>query len=545
MVAAERDSRLAATVRRISRSVGAKLFALVFLVLLLNLGLLGFVNVRLHRRHLEVSRAADAQRMNDVIRRSASYYMLRNDRPALRHMIDTVGNQPTIVGLRIINAQGRVGFSTEPQEVGQLIGTQPPEGIRVERAGSSRVLGIATPILNTPTCSSADCHAHPAGQTVLGVLHTRMSLAAEDADVRAVSWQFVLLSMLAILLTLGATGLFVWRFVHKPVRALRSGTERLGAGDLGIQIPVRSADELGALASAFNRMSSQLHDAQGEITSWTHLLEERVHQKTAELQRAHQAMIQAEKLTSLGKLAAVVAHEVNNPLSGILTYAKLLRKWIERGDDLVARGPEMRDALALIESESRRCGDIVRSLLTFARAAPMNVSDVDVNALVRQCIKLVEHKLDLGNITADLRLDGELPAVRGDAGQIEQLLLALIMNAIEAMPREGNLRVETRPDGQAIRIAITDDGTGIDPAVLPQLFEPFVTTKEEKGVGLGLAISRSIVDRHQGRIEVASEPGRGTTFTITLPWSTAIPADAPVQAAATKGGAPLPQEVCT
>ena len=149
----------------------------------------------------------------------------------------------------------------------------------------------------------------------------------------------------------------------------------------------------------------------------------------------------------------------------------------------------------------------------------MNVSEVDVNSLVRICIKLVDHKLELGNISTDLELDSDLPRVRGDAGHIEQLLLALIMNAVEAMPGEGNLRITTSKEGSgSVRITVEDDGVGIEPSLLPRLFDPFVTTKEDgKGVGLGLAISRSIVERHHGRIQVQSEPGRGTAFTITLP----------------------------
>lgn len=487
---------------RLSRSVGAKLFALVLLVLLLSFGVLGFLNVRLHRRHLEAARLTAAMRMADVVRRSTSHYMLRNDRAALRHIVDTIGQQPGITRVRIIDSRGHVAFSA---------GTAPPPG--------SRELATSTPISNSATCATAACHAHPASQKTLGILELNLSLAEADADIRSSSWQFAAQSAAAILLTLFATGIFVWRFVHRPVRLLRDGTERLGRGELGVQIPVQSHDELGALARSFNTMSRQLHDAREEITAWTHTLEDRVRLKTAELQRAQEQMIQAEKLTSLGKLAAVVAHEINNPLSGILTYAKLLRKWIERGDDLRMRSADMRDSLQLIESESRRCGDIVRNLLTFARVQPLNISDVDLNRIVTQCVKLVEHKLDLGNIVPHLELGERLPRIRGDGGQIEQLLLAMIMNAIEAMPREGNLHIVTSaPNEDSVVIRVEDDGVGIPPDILPRLFEPFTTTKEEgKGVGLGLAISHAIVDRHGGQIDVKSEVGRGTAFTITLP----------------------------
>lgn len=509
--------------RNIPSSVAAKLFAVVFLVLLLNLGVLGYVNVRLHRQHLEAARLNSAERISDIVRRSTSYYMLRNDRDALRNIIQTIGQEPGITRVRITDAAGRVGFSTFEGEIGKAVTVAgaivPVQQTRIFHSQGARRLGVITPILNEESCSSGSCHAHPQSEQLLGTLELNLSLAEADADVLKASRQFVTYSALAILLTLATIGLLVWHFVHEPVQMLREGTVRLGRGDLGVQIPVLSKDELGELAASFNRMSSQLRAAKEESNAWQQTLEERVQRKTAELRRAQDQMIQAEKLTSLGKLAAVVAHEINNPLSGILTYAKLLRKWIERGDSLESHAPDMRESLQLIENESRRCGDIVRNLLTFARVQPMNITDFDVNRIVQATMKLVEHKLELGNITPHLDLQSELPKLRGDAGQIEQLFLAIIMNAIEAMPREGNLQIVTRAaPGDRLLIRIEDDGIGIPPDLLPRLFEPFTTTKEEgKGVGLGLAISRAIVDRHGGTIDVQSEVGRGTAFTITLP----------------------------
>lgn len=518
------DARLRRNIlRRVSHSLAAKLFVVVFAVLLLGFGLLGFVNVRVHRGHLEEARLEAAQRFSRVVQRSMSWYMLRNDREALRHIVQTVGVEPGIVRLRIMDDDNRIGYSTDPGEIGARVALPgaaiPVQQWRIFESNGSRVLGITTPIANTAACSSGACHAHPASQKMLGLLDVDLSLAVADEDVRQASWQFATYSALAILLTLATMGALVWRLVHEPVRVLRRGTIRLGGGDLGVQIPVTARDELGQLATAFNTMSRQLGAAREETTAWARTLEERVARKTAELQGAQQQMIQAEKLASLGKLAAVVAHEINNPLSGILTYARLLRKWVERGDTLEEHAPEMREALQLIESESRRCGEIVKDLLTFARVHPLNISDFDVNRIVQRTVKLVEHKLDLGNIVPRLELAQDLPSIRGDAGQIEQLFLAIVMNAIEAMPEEGTLHIVTRRAGpESVAIVIEDDGVGIPADLLPRLFEPFTTTKEEgKGVGLGLAISRAIVDRHRGRIEVASEPGCGTSFTITLP----------------------------
>ena len=267
-------------------------------------------------------------------------------------------------------------------------------------------------------------------------------------------------------------------------------------------------------------MSLQLHAANEEIVDWAKTLEERVEQKTRELNRAHDHMLHVEKMASIGKMAAVVAHEVNNPLSGILTYAKLLRKWVASGQAEHEKRDEAMECLELIAAESRRCGDLVKNLLTLSRTAPMNVQSTDLRAVIDRCLLLVRHQLELVGIELQLRLAEDLPRVPCDPAQMEQVFLALIMNAIDAMPRGGNLWIETRlsNDETEITIQVRDDGAGIAPDILPQIFEPFLTTKESgRGVGLGLAISRGIVERHNGRIEVASELGRGTTFTVTLP----------------------------
>jgi two-component system NtrC family sensor kinase len=176
--------------------------------------------------------------------------------------------------------------------------------------------------------------------------------------------------------------------------------------------------------------------------------------------------------------------------------------------------------LELIASESRRCGELVKNLLTLSRTAPMNVQSTDLRAVIDRCLMLVRHQLELGGIHLQLNFAEGLPPIPCDPAQIEQVLIALIMNAIDAMPRGGNLWIDTKLnyDGTEIAIEVRDDGAGIAPDVLPQIFEPFLTTKESgHGVGLGLAIARGIIDRHHGRIEVTSQLGHGTTFTISVP----------------------------
>jgi len=525
--------------KRLTHSISGKLIGSLLAVMVVIFALLGYLNIRLHRQHLEAATLASAERVSDVIKRSTTYYMLRNDREGLYHTIQTIADEPGMVKVRIFDQEGRISYSTDAAEVSHVLDkraeacyschtqSQPlarlnrPDRFRIYRdGGGQRVLGIITPIENQPGCSNAECHAHPAGQQVLGVLDTNLSLAKADAQLAVSSAHMLSYTAGAMLIVAVLSWLFVWRVVGEPIKALKNGTEHLSQGELGYQIEVQSRDEVGDLAHSFNDMSLQLRAANKEIVTWAKTLEDRVEQKTKELNRAHDHVLHVEKMASLGKMAAVVAHEVNNPLSGILTYAKLLRKWVESGQVDREKREETMECLDLIAAESRRCGELIKALLTLSRTAPMNVQSTNLHAVIDRCLLLVRHQLELGGIELQLKRAEDLPLVSCDPAQIEQVLLALIMNAIDAMPRGGNLWIETRlsSDDAEIEIQVRDDGAGIAPDVLPHIFEPFLTTKESgHGVGLGLAISRGILERHDGRIEVASELGRGTTFTITLP----------------------------
>jgi len=502
-------------------------------------GLLGYLNIRLHRQHLEAATLTSAERISDVIKRSTSYYMLRNNREGLYHAMATMADEPGMVRVRIFDREGNISYSSDPSEVGHAVDKSAeacygchaqsqslehlnrPDRFRIYRdASGQRILGVITPIENQASCSNAVCHAHPASQKILGVLDTNLSLSKTDAQLAQSSWRMLAYTMFALLDISLLTWLFVWRLVGQPLKHLKDGTSELAGGNLGYQLEVDSTDEAGQLASSFNRMSLQLRAANEEIVAWAKTLEDRVDQKTRELKRAHEHVLHVEKMATIGKMAAVVAHEINNPLSGILTYAKLLKKWIQRGEAETSKKNDAEQCLDLIADESRRCGDLVKNLLTFSHTSPMNVQTTDLNTVVDRSVRLVAHQLELNGVELHLDLPSNLPAIQCDPGQIEQVLLALIMNAIDAMPRGGNLWVSTRmgDESDELAIEVRDDGSGIPPEILPNIFEPFLTTKETgKSVGLGLAVSQNIIEGHRGRVDVHSEVGKGTTFTVTLP----------------------------
>jgi two-component system NtrC family sensor kinase len=230
-------------------------------------------------------------------------------------------------------------------------------------------------------------------------------------------------------------------------------------------------------------------------------------------------------MASIGKLAATVAHEINNPLFGILTYARLvLRELLKH--DLPGRD-ELAEQLQTIERESKRCGELVKNLLTFSRQAPSHRESNDLNTVVHRASVLVKHKLDMQNIRLEEKLAPDLPPVECDANQIQQVILVLMVNASEAMPKGGALEVSTSLDPGAEQgvVRVKDTGCGIAEDVLPRIFDPFFTTKEDQNrTGLGLAVAHSIVEQHAGDISVRSTPGEGTEFTVRLPVAAAVEA---------------------
>jgi len=503
--------------------------------------LYGVLNLRLHRSQSEQSILEDAERISEIIQRSTRHQMLRNDRPALAETITDIGTQPGIRLVRVFNKEGRISYSSTAAEVETMVDKRaeqcyachaqsaPLERLnRPDRAriftdpSGSRVLAIIRPVENQPDCWSAPCHAHPREKKILGVIDTQLSLATVDRQMATQRQQLVGFTALAAALVSAVTLLFVWLVVRRPIRELMTGTRRVSTGDLDFRIPVRSNDELGALAESFNKMTHDLDAANAEVLAWARTLEERVQRKSQELERAYSSLVASEKMASLGKLAATVAHEINNPLFGMLTYARLTLKSLTNTDIDPAKKEEMLENLRVIERESRRCGDIIKNLLTYARQAPPKPQPADLNAIVERALGLVRHKLDLQSIELEQTLAPDLAKVWCDPGQIQQVIVVLLMNAAEAMAHGGQLIVTTSAteDG-GVRLVVADNGGGIPEDVLPRIFEPFFTTKEEQQrTGLGLAVAHSIVEQHAGTITVRSDPGQGAEFTVTLPGQT-------------------------
>jgi two-component system NtrC family sensor kinase len=516
--------------RRLRLGLAAKLAICLVASTAAFFALFGYLIIREQRAHSEELILHEAERVSDVILRSTRYEMLHNDRDALYNTIREIGAEPGIRSIRILNKEGRITYSSDAAEVDTLVDrrieacygchaqSEPlerlprPDRARIYRdAQGERVLGVIRPIENQPVCSNAACHAHPPDRRVLGVIDANVSLAGVDRQISEFQTHLVWVVVAAVLLISIVSAAFIWGFVYRPVKELMDGTRRVAGGDLDYRLPVHSSDELGDLAASFNKMTEEVAGVQAEI-------EERVRIKTAEVERAHKAVLNSEKLASIGKLAATVAHEINNPLFGILTYARLIQRDVERSD--LPDKEEVAEQLRTIERESRRCGDLVKNLLTFARQAPSHREATNPRTLVERAITLVRHKLELQSIELAESYPDDVPPVMCDGAQIQQVVLVLLVNAADAMPQGGRLEVaiEIDPSGDCVLIRVRDTGMGIPAEVLPQIFDPFFTTKEDQQrTGLGLAVARSIVEQHGGDIAARSTPGEGTEFVVCLP----------------------------
>lgn len=385
-----------------------------------------------------------------------------------------------------------------------------------------RRLAMVTPIYNEPSCSEAECHAHPKGINVLGVLDVSLDLKEVDEEIDEVERRVVLMTGIQVVLVGLFIVIFTRRFVDAPIRQLIEGTRAISAMQLDRPLDIDSNGELGELAHSFDSMRRQLLHALTELNEFTKHLETKVEERTEQLNAAHRKLLHTDRLASLGQLAASVAHEINNPISGVLNLSMLLQRIMTDTGIPPGRVDEVKRYLAQITNETSRVGRIVADLLAFSRRSKPHRAQADLNAIIRSTLSVITHKLKLMNVKVDLRLADQLPAVHCDGSQLQQVLINLIMNGAEATANKGEglltLSTEIDKEKTAVVLMIRDNGDGIAPEFLPKIFDPFFTTKGEgKGVGLGLAVVYGIVQAHRGDIEVKSRTGEGTTFRVSLP----------------------------
>lgn len=478
-----------------------------------------------------------AYNISDLIKYSTRYSMLHNKREDIYQTIKAISNEKGVKRIRIYNKLGVITYSTDSNEVSKTVDmdaeacnvchdktskkyvSSPRDSIRIfESEDNEKILGLVNPIRNDKDCYTAECHAHNSRNKLLGVLDVMVSMKDAENTVIENQKNTIYASVIITVIISGFAGLFILYLVNRPLKSLQEGINELGKGNWNYRILVRSRSELGEIAREFNEMSRQLSQAYNEIKDWSENLNTKVEEKTKELKNIYEQVVQMEKLASLGKLSATVAHELNNPLEGILTYSKLITKKLKDKES----DPQMdkiRDYLKLISEESSRCGNIVKDLLLFSHRSEDEFTKNDLVDIIDKCCVLINHHLEIHNIKLIKNFDLNSLIITCNPQKIQQAIISLLINSIEAMSnRGGTLKIELSHDGVYAIIRIKDEGYGISEKDIPFIFEPFFTTKEmSKGTGLGLSIVYGIISSHKGNIEVESTSVLGTTFKLTLP----------------------------
>lgn len=613
--------------------IGSKLIIAVGIITIAIIAVFSYLSITAQSDALLSQARIHANKLSEAIKNSTLTSMLENKKEEVHAIINTVSHEPSIVEIRIFNKDGVVTFSSRKDLIGKMVDkhaescyachteNQPLQKLSINERmriykispDSPRILGIINPIYNKPSCYEAACHAHTKDQTVLGVLDIKMDLKEVDQQIEDSKFRLIAFAVIAILALSFSIAYFVRKWIGKPVSELVKATNQVSSGNFNYTIDDLGKDELAILAKSFNKMTKNLAEAKLQL-------------------------FQADKMASLGRLAAGVAHEINNPLTAVLTYSSFLLKRTKNN-------PEVQEDLGVIVRETIRSREIVKNLLDFARPSVPKKQNADINRIIKSALEVVANQLSLKGIKLDVHLDTSLPEITVDANQIQQVFINLLVNAADAigdnggkisidpslvslspygvaqiktavcpkrhdlmddeikingMPtikvrvvsngnvgtvnlepvygkhrhqygieikNEKDLQVscpqcnislieenvkcpkcgssvynfEVPPHGMLegctsrecnwqrwpaidkaghkdyIEVKIADTGQGIPKEHLSRLFEPFYTTKGQHGTGLGLAVTWRIIDNHDGTINVESELGKGTTFTIHLP----------------------------
>jgi two-component system NtrC family sensor kinase len=512
--------------------------------------------MRQQRQDLLDTAVTHVMQLSDAIIRSTHFMMLQNQPYYVHRIIADVARDKDIDRVRIFSKNGTVIDSTHAPEVGLVVDrkaegcischqTEPPrerfgEGDRARifsTADGKRMVGVMQVIRNEPSCERAGCHAQVSQQPVLGVVDIVYSLEKIDRTIRSSALRIAEFSLVFVLLAATCVGVLVHRLVYLPLRDLETGARQLASGNLDEAIPVRSTDEFGQVAGSFNIMTTALRESQLQLREAASTLEQKVRDRTRQLRAAEAEAAQREKLAAVGLLASGVAHEINNPLTGVLTFSHLLRQKMPDGS---AEAEDM----DLVIRETKRCASIIRRLLDFARRKTPEMKFTNLNAMIQDVVRFIDRAAHLQDTAIEIDLDPDLPCVWVDEDQMKQVVMNMLVNAQHATERGGSIAIRSRQCPAAagtdpgaepvdmVEISIIDTGCGIPEQDLQRIFDPFFTSKGVgKGTGLGLSVSHGIVAAHGGSIKVESTVGKGSAFRVYLP----IAASPQAQPTATAG----------
>jgi two-component system, NtrC family, sensor kinase len=472
--------------------------------------------------------------------------MLENDRTALQGTLDVINTLSGVDDVNMYDNQNNLVYSSisndttnhsDPdckschKDIASMFSTK-EKSYRIINVDSecsmnhnnnnSRHLMIKSPILNAPSCYTASCHAHPQQEEVLGSLLIKFPLKGLDDALDKSTKDYFLLAVVITFLVVMFLIFLTSKQINNPLNAIVLASEAVAKGDKSTRLEIKpnQLSDMRMVSVAFNDMLDNLQKATIELQNWSHQLEYKVQKKSEELGQAQNELINIERIASLGRLSLSVAHEINNPLSGILVYAKLVHKQLNNPDVAIepAKKEIMIKHLGFIENEAKRCGDIVKGLLDFSRKDQNDFEPRHLHEILMETFDLMTHSMKVANVNFLSDFSARSDMIFCSPNQIKQVCVAILVNAQEAVPENGEVTIRTsNPDEDHVRIDFSDTGTGISEEDLPHIFEPFFSTKEKtNGIGLGLAIVHGIIQNHKGKIDVKSERGKGTTISISL-----------------------------
>ena len=522
------------------RQLSLQLILSLTVIIVIVTGVTGYINIKREETQIIERMIEGAEQLSKSIEAATWHAMLADHREDAYTIMRTIGQEQGIDRIRYYNKEGDITFSTrvdDPPRVDiraeacilchhatePLVKVDTPSRARIYTSGDGeRKLGMITPIYNEPSCSDADCHAHPEEINVLGVLDVSLDLEHVDKEIQdAQLWNSVMIVVNVLMISLFVY-IFTKRFVDAPIHRLIDGTRAVSKMKLDEPIHIDSSEELGELANSFNIMRERLKEAINELNSFTQHLEEKVEKRTKQLEMANKKLMATDRLASLGQLAASVAHEINNPLYSILNLSKLMQRIINDDGIPPERLADFKKYLSQVSSETSRVGNIVTDLLAFSRRSRSQKSEADINEIISTTISLLDHKLTLMNIKLQMDLKSDLPHFYCDVAQVQQVIINLVINAAEATQhcqvRYITIRTDYDRRRDSVVLEVEDTGEGMSTELINKIFEPFFTTKTEgKGIGLGLAVVYGIVQTHRGDIDVRSTIGEGTVFKVFFP----------------------------
>jgi len=507
--------------------------------------LFGIIFKSVYEQYLNTVIRQNGNNIGSMVEGSLYHSMLANDRSTLQSTLDIINTMSGIDDVNMYDDQDSLVYSSFSSDTTShsnpdclschsniqsmfprkdksysILNTKSECNMN-QNDNSHRHLLIRSPILNEKSCYTSSCHAHQESDEVLGSLVIKIPLDDLDNAVKKSSTKFFLLATITTFLLVLALIFFTRKKIKHPLNDLIKASVAVANGNKNTRLEIKpnQLDDMRMVSLAFNDMLDNLQTATEELQNWSQQLEYKVQKKSEELGAAQNELIHIERIASLGKLSSSVAHEINNPLSGILVYTKLIYKQLSNPELYASKKESMLKHLKLIENETKRCGEIVKGLLDFSRKEQEDFESKHLNVILQETYELMTHPIKIADISFLTNFTAKSDLIFCSPNQIKQACVAILVNASEAVLDNGEIVISTNnPDSDTVVFEISDNGIGIPEDDIPHIFEPFFSTKHDtSGIGLGLAIVHGIIKSHNGKMEVKSELGKGTTISVTLP----------------------------